>query len=124
MVYFRKGYIHLEHDRVIFTSKTVIYNIFLYEYIVSLNIYGFFSQWPLGYLAPPPLIAMVRCWSRLGVWVPMARGGARNFCLEGPICVANLLVYINFYTHIQIYVFIHTHKISIFHNESLKLNVS
>jgi len=45
-------------------------------------------------------------------------GRARNFCLGEPICVANLLVYTNFYTHT------HTQKISIFHNESLKLNVS
>ena len=54
-----------------------------------------------------------------------SRGGARNFCLGGPICVANLLVYSNFYIHKQTHVSIHTHKkISIFHNESLKLNVS
>ena len=36
-------------------------------------------------------------------------GGARNFCLGGPICVANLLVYTNFYTHTQTHVSIHTH---------------
>ena len=42
----------------------------------------------------------------------------------GPICVANLLVYTNFYIHTQTHVFIHAQKISIFHNESLKLNVS
>ena len=52
------------------------------------------------------------------------RGGARNFCLGGPICVANLLVYTNFYIHTQTHVSIDIHKISIFHNESLKLNVS
>ena len=52
------------------------------------------------------------------------RGGARNFCLEGSICVANLLVYTNFYIQTQTHVSIHTHKISIFHNESLKLNIS
>ena len=33
----------MEHDRVIFTYKTVICNILFYEYIVSLNIYGLFS---------------------------------------------------------------------------------
>ena len=54
----------------------------------------------------------------------MTRGGVRNFCLGGPICVANLLVYTNFYIHKQTHVSIHTQKISIFHNESLKLNVS
>ena len=52
------------------------------------------------------------------------RGGARNFCLGGPICVANLLVYTNFYIHTQTHVSKHTQKINIFHNESLKLNVS
>ena len=40
----------------------------------------------------------------------IARGGARNFCLGGPICVANLLVYTNFYIHTQTHVSIHTHK--------------
>ena len=54
----------------------------------------------------------------------LTRGGARNFCLGGLICVANLLVHTNFYTHTQTHVSIHTQKISIFHNESLKLNVS
>ena len=39
-----------------------------------------------------------------------SRGGARNFCLGGPICVANLLVYTNFYIHTQTHVSIHTHK--------------
>ena len=37
------------------------------------------------------------------------RGGARNFCLGGPICVVNLLVYTNFYIHTQTHVSIHTH---------------
>ena len=52
------------------------------------------------------------------------RDGARNLCLGGPICVANLLVYTNFYTHTQTHVSIHTQKINIFYNEALKLNVS
>ena len=39
----------------------------------------------------------------------MFRSGARNFCLGGPICVANLLVYTNFYIHTQTHVSIHTH---------------
>ena len=56
--------------------------------------------------------------------ITINRSGARNFCLGGPICVANLLVYTNFYIHTQTHVSIHTQKISIFHNESLKLNVS
>ena len=45
------------------------------------------------------------------VWTapaPDSRGGARNFCLGGPICVANLLVYTNFYIHTQTHVSIHT----------------
>ena len=42
------------------------------------------------------------------LWMP-TRGGARNFCLGGPICVANLLVYTNFYIHTQKHVSIHTH---------------
>ena len=44
------------------------------------------------------------------VVVAAARGGARNFCLGGPICVANLLVYTNFYIHTQTHVSIHTQK--------------
>ena len=39
-----------------------------------------------------------------------SRGGARNFHLGGPICVANLLVYTNFYTHTKTHVSIHIHK--------------
>ena len=38
------------------------------------------------------------------------QGGARNFCLGGPICVANLLIYTNFYTHTQTHASIHIHK--------------
>ena len=38
------------------------------------------------------------------------RGGARNFCLGGPICVANLLVYTNFHTHTQTHASIHIQK--------------
>ena len=38
------------------------------------------------------------------------KGGARNFCLGGSICVANLLVYTNFHTHIQTHASIHIHK--------------
>ena len=38
------------------------------------------------------------------------RGGARNFYLGEPICIANLLVYTNFYIHTQTHVSIHTHK--------------
>ena len=41
--------------------------------------------------------------------VPTTRGRARTFCLGGPICVANLLVYKNFYIHTQTHVSIHTH---------------
>ena len=38
------------------------------------------------------------------------QGGARNFCLRGSICVANLLIYTNFYIHTQTHVSIHTQK--------------
>ena len=41
--------------------------------------------------------------------------GAINFCLEGPICVTNLLVYTNFHTYTQTQVNI---------LKSLKLNIS
>ena len=40
----------------------------------------------------------------------VVRGGARNFCLGGPICVASLLVYTNFHTHTQTHASIHIQK--------------
>ena len=43
------------------------------------------------------------------LWSSCMRG-ARNFCLGGLICVANLLVYTNFYIHTQTHVSIHTQK--------------
>ena len=42
--------------------------------------------------------------------VCLVRGGAINFCLGGPICIANLLIYTNFYIHTQTHVSIHAHK--------------
>ena len=38
------------------------------------------------------------------------RGGARNFCLGGPICVAYLLVYTNFHTHTETHASIQIQK--------------
>ena len=52
-------------------------------------------------------VCIISCQARILVG---DRGGARNFCLEGPICVANLLVYTNFHTHTQTYASIHIHK--------------
>ena len=46
----------------------------------------------------------------LGCDLVKIRGEARNFCLGGPICVANLLVYLNFHTHTQTYASIHIHR--------------
>ena len=40
----------------------------------------------------------------------VVRGGARNFCLGGLICVASLLVYTNFHTHTQTHASIHIHR--------------
>ena len=52
------------------------------------------------------------------------QGRSEKFLFRGSICVANLLVYTNFYIHIQTHVSIHTQKINIFHSKSLKLNIS
>ena len=38
------------------------------------------------------------------------QGRSQKFLFEGPICVANLLVYTNFYIHTQTHVSIHTQK--------------
>ena len=38
------------------------------------------------------------------------QGRSHKFLFGGPICVANLLVYTNFYIHTQTHVSIHTHK--------------
>ena len=51
-------------------------------------------------------------------------GAELEIFVWGADLFANLLVYTNFYTHTQTHVSIHTQKISIFHDESLKLNVS
>ena len=48
-------------------------------------------------------------------YVTPNKRGARNFCLGGPICVTNLLVYTNFHTYTQTQVNI---------VKSLKLHVS
>ena len=45
---------------------------------------------------------------------PKDQGQSQKFLFGGPICVANLLVYTNFYTHTQTHVSIHTYKIKCF----------
>ena len=40
----------------------------------------------------------------------LIRGGVRNFCLGGLICVTNLLAYTNFHTHTQTHASIHINK--------------
>ena len=51
-----------------------------------------------------------RRWGGRRAAATQRRGGAKNFYLGGPICVANLLVYTNFYIHTQTHVSIHMHK--------------
>ena len=45
---------------------------------------------------------------------PYKQERSQEFLFGGPICVANLLVYTNFYTHTQTHVSIHTQKIKCF----------